>query len=128
MIARAALALVFALLLGGCTESPEDGFDALLAASNRGDADALFLRFDRASREKLEHFAAIGASGDRSAKDHLAAEFKVRAVERIEERSRSNNRALIDVYDLDGNKQEFDMRFEDGMWRVHLPEPGDSEP
>lgn len=116
-----ACALTFVLMCAGCQETPRDGFDDLLKAAQDKDADALWSRFDRESREMMEHYASIGASGGMSAKEHLVSSgFSIGAVDHVREISRNENTAELLVVDLDGNKQTFTMRWEDEKWRLHL--------
>lgn len=115
------------LLLSGCDDRPQDGLDALLQATQRGDVDAAWMAFDAESRAMLRDTAAMmRAEGklEGSAKQHLVGGFIPQGISAVEEVSRHGHEAVLELTDFDGNKQQLTMRFEDDQWRVHLPGAG----
>lgn len=118
-------AAVVALLasLSACSERPQDGLDALLVAMQDKDTEGAWQRFDRASRKMMEDTAAALLAEGRdigSARDHLMTGFSPRTAERIEVVRKEGDRATLRVVDLEGKSERVEMRYEDGLWRLHL--------
>ena len=112
------------VVLSGCDDRPQDGLDALLQATQRGDADAAWLCFDAASRAMLRDTAAMmRAEGkmEGSAKEHLIGGFVPQGISAVNVVRRDDQEALLELTDFDGKKQQLTMRWEDDQWRVHLP-------
>jgi hypothetical protein len=110
--------------LSGCSDRPQDGLDALLQATQRGDADAAWQCFDRASRAMLRDTAAMmRAEGqlEGSAKAHLIGGFVPQGIAAVDVVRREGDDAVLELTDFDGNKQQVSMRWEDDQWRLHLP-------
>lgn len=109
--------------LAACGERPQDGLDALLVAMQEKDTDAAWQRFDRGSRRMMEDTAAAFLADGQdigSARDHLMTDFSPRGTERIEVIEREGDRATLRVVDLEGKSEQVMMRYEDGLWRIHL--------
>jgi hypothetical protein len=120
----ASVILVFGLALSGCADRPQDGFDALLQATQRGDAEAAWRCFDAPSRAMLQDTAAMmRAEGklEGSAKEHLVGGFVPQGISAVELVQKDEHEAVLELTDFDGNKQRVTMRWEDSQWRLHLP-------
>lgn len=144
MLLRPAATLALAALLlstfgcFGCSEAPtpEASLRAFIAAASAGDHDTAWKGLSRETRESAEALVAgvregLLAAGEVPPADGKALIFgsgleMVRAVERIEELSRTETRAKLRVTDPSGGAIELEMRKEDGQWHLHLP-LGDAE-
>lgn len=127
---RMVAAAFCAVLLAGCAETPEQGFEAFFAAAAAQDGDKAWDRLTKESRAVLEDLAgraqATGRGKDMGAKDYLfgvgaGAGLPLTAtLRRVEVLEREGDRARVVVVDALGREEKVTMRREEGVWRVDL--------
>jgi hypothetical protein len=133
MLTRSLYPLFLLVFLGACQrESPEAAFDAFYKALRRGDVDGTWLGFSEQTQKKLEDYLAANSPPGvekKSARARLLDEKLVRAsrqIVRVEPLTQSAGKAVLEVTDDIGEKQQVRMVFENKAWRVDidLPSPG----
>ena len=95
--------------LAGCAEAPRDAFEAFYKATVARDATLLRSRLCAAARDRVVHVDDVA----------LLQGLVVRTVlARVEERERTEEAAVLEVVDVQGNTTSVSLRREAGRWCI----------